>query len=370
MSSNVELKARCADPDAVRSVCQAKGAESLGESQQTDTFLQTNKGRLKIRQDSVKGGSLIFYQRPASPLPKQCDYFMRPLSGEQRSLGAFLEQALGALGKVQKKRTVFLAEAVRINLDRVDDLGDFVEIEVDADLAGGQQQAQALAESWMKELGVAWSDLVPWSYVELLAMKASAASWRAKLKLCENPGRLFVLDGASCSGKTTITERLRNDPKLKLKYVPRYCTRELRPGEIDGEEYLFIDHQRFLEMAYNGGFIEYRDFEFGMSYGLGWSPCLTPVLAGENALAVMNLGNARHLKEILPEIVTVLIDVPEKTIKKRLLGRGINKPHEIEERLGNARLVAEYRPYYDHVLNNEDGRLKQVLAELGRIIKG
>ena len=351
MPTNVEIKAVCAHPERAR---------------QVDVYYVTVRGRLKLRQDG-DGERLIYYQRPASPLPKISAVEILPVGPAERPVLDVIGRAVGVRARVEKRRAVYRTKAARLHLDCVEGLGDFVEIEVDVATAGDEDRARSLAVELMDRLGLAQADLVSYSYAELAAMKASSRTWRERLRGVGKPGALVLLDGASCSGKTTLVGRLL--AAEDLAYVPRYCTRDPRPGEVDGKEYLFVGHERFLAMAAAGAFLEYRDFEFGMSYGLAWDESLAPPAAGRSALGVMNLGSVRHVKDVFPEAVTVLIDVPEETILERMVARGINKPHEIEERLANARRVESYRPYYDHVVSNQEGRLDQALAELRAIIR-
>ena len=365
MKRNIEIKAYCRDPEHVRRVCREAGAARPQKTRQVDTYFRVVGGRFKLREDEQAGSSLIHYRRPASPLPKESDYEKRDLTREELPLTEYLERALGTRARVDKRREVFLLDSALVNLDEVAGLGPFVEIEVDVAASGGEQNARRLADSLADSLGLTPADLIPWSYAEILAMKESAAGWREKRAESKNPGTLYLLDGASCSGKTTLMTRiLKKRGDVVVAYVPRHCTRDPRPGERDGDEYLFVTREQFQGMAASGAFIEYRDFEFGMSYGLSWERSFSHLLSGRDALGVMNLGSVRHVKEVFPEAVTILIDAPEETIRARLLGRGINKPHEIEERLGNARRVRSYRPYYDHVLANDEGKLDRALAEL------
>lgn len=81
---------------------------------------------------------------------------------------ALLATALTTRGIVTKERHVYLAGRTRIHLDRVDGLGDFIELEVvlapDADEAGGEAEAHDV----FAKLGVSHDDLVAVAYVDLL----------------------------------------------------------------------------------------------------------------------------------------------------------------------------------------------------------
>jgi guanylate kinase len=203
------------------------------------------------------------------------------------------------------------------------------------------------------------ADIVPWPDAEWHAMQKEALAWRAKRRAREDACTLFLLDGASCSGKSTLLDRLTGDDTLPIDLVVRYSTRERRPDDQPRREYLFVSRDRFLTLARAGGFIEYRDFQFGMSYGLPWAEAFAPLLAGRHALGIINLGNVSHVKALLPEAVTILVDAPLATIRQRLIARGVNTPEQIEERLANAARVETYRPFYDHVVRNDDGTLRE-----------
>jgi adenylate cyclase class IV len=79
-----------------------------------------------------------------------------------------LAAAYGTAGRVRKRRTLFLAGRTRIHLDRVEELGDFLELEVVLDESepaeGGVEEAHRL----MDALGIDLSRLVAGAYVDLL----------------------------------------------------------------------------------------------------------------------------------------------------------------------------------------------------------
>lgn len=198
-------------------------------------------------------------------------------------------------------------------------------------------------------------------------MQAQARIWRAKLHSRDGAGTLFLLDGASCSGKSTLVDRLTADAGF-LELVPRYSTRDRRTDDQRRREYIFISHEAFRERAAAGAFIEYRDFQFGMSYGLPWAEAFMPLLEGRAALGVINLGNVEYVKELVPEAVTVLVDASLETIRRRLVARGVNTQEQIDERLGNAARVQTYRRFYDFVVTNEEGVLNEAEAFLRNLI--
>jgi guanylate kinase len=199
------------------------------------------------------------------------------------------------------------------------------------------------------------------------AMQQESLAWRARLRDRPGAGTLFLLDGASCSGKSTLVDRLTNGEGA-VDLVPRYSTRERRQDDQRRREYIFVSQESFRARAQAGAFIEYRDFLFGMSYGLPWAEAFAPLLEGRPALGVINLGNVEHVKALLPEAVTILVDASLDTIRHRLVARGVNTTEQIEERLGNARRVRDFRGFYDYVITNEEGGLGEAEATLRDLI--
>ena len=80
-----------------------------------------------------------------------------------------LTRACGAIGRVRKRRLLLMAGQTRIHLDRVDGLGDFLELEVV--LRDGQSDADgtAIAERLMAALAVAPTDRLAGAYLDLAA---------------------------------------------------------------------------------------------------------------------------------------------------------------------------------------------------------
>ena len=168
MARNIEIKARLADRATVEAAAAAL-ADGPGERiRQDDTFFVCANGRLKLREFAAGRGELIFYQRPDAAGPKASRYDIAA-TDEPDGLRRVLEQALGAAGRVRKERTLYLIGRTRVHLDRVEGLGDFLELEVV--LAEGEAEAAGLAEArrLMAALGVDETALIAGAYVDLLA---------------------------------------------------------------------------------------------------------------------------------------------------------------------------------------------------------
>jgi predicted adenylyl cyclase CyaB len=168
MPANLELKARCPDLAATRLRADAVATEWLGVDRQVDTYFRAPGGRLKLRESSLSGGQLIPYLRPDQRAARRSDYVVIPIPEAERTK-ALLSELLGVHRVVRKRREIALYQNVRIHLDQVEGLGDFVELEAvwDGDVAGEARQAAKVA-FLREQLHIVDADLVPLSYEGLL----------------------------------------------------------------------------------------------------------------------------------------------------------------------------------------------------------
>ncbi|XP_048158137.1 uncharacterized protein LOC125325279 isoform X1 [Corvus hawaiiensis] len=134
---------------------------------QTDTFFRVPRGRLKLRRTQDGRGELIFYERPDAAGPKLSSFTITP-TADPEGLQAVLAQSLGVLGTVTKERLLLLLGQTRLHLDRVQGLGDFLELEVVLRPEQSVQDGQRLARELLRELGIAERDLISGAYLDLL----------------------------------------------------------------------------------------------------------------------------------------------------------------------------------------------------------
>jgi adenylate cyclase class IV len=166
MAANVEIKARVRDLPALERAATALSGVPPTVLGQEDTFFPVPRGRLKLRRLAADRGELIYYDRPNEAGPKQSQYSIAR-AAEPDALATVLSRSLGTAGVVRKERRLYLVGQTRIHLDRVDGLGDFVELEVV--LRPGQSTAEghAIAAGLMRQLGIQEDDLVAGAYLDL-----------------------------------------------------------------------------------------------------------------------------------------------------------------------------------------------------------
>ncbi len=172
MPRNIEIKARIPSIEAVLPKAAAMADHGPSEIVQDDTFFNCQNGRLKLRAFSEEHGELIFYRRADRQGPKESYYVISPTSSSN-TLREALSLAYGQVGRVQKRRTLFLVGRTRIHLDQVVDLGSFLELEVVLRENEPPEAGVLEAREIMACLGVEPSQLIEGAYVDLLASEAS-----------------------------------------------------------------------------------------------------------------------------------------------------------------------------------------------------
>lgn len=171
---NVEIKAYCKHPERMETHLYKENAVFKGTDHQTDTYFNVTRGRLKLREGNIEN-ALIYYHRSNEAGPKKSEVTLYPVIPGS-TLREILENSIGIKMIVHKSRKIFYIDNVKIHLDKVHDLGSFIEIEAsgkpgvtDADLLMKQ------CKRYMKRLGVSEEDLVSKSYSDLLSEKKDSS---------------------------------------------------------------------------------------------------------------------------------------------------------------------------------------------------
>jgi len=172
MPTNIEIKARARDFNAMR-----LRAESLSEAPvqvlpQEDTFFGAAHGRLKLRVGPQAPAQLIYYERPDQGGPKRSDYHIFETS-DPENLKTTLGLGLGIRGVVRKTRYLYMIGQTRVHLDDVEGLGQFMELEVVMRPGQSDAEGQVIAEELMAKLGVAPGDLLEGAYMDLIEQRES-----------------------------------------------------------------------------------------------------------------------------------------------------------------------------------------------------
>ncbi len=177
---------------------------------------------------------------------------------------------------------------------------------------------------------------------------------------------LFVICAPSGAGKTTIIRELfKKIPELTFSVS--VTTRNKRPAEIDGKDYLFISLDEFNTKKANNEFIETEEVH-GNYYGTLKNETEPYLYSKKHMIFDVDVKGALSIKKIYPEAVTIFIDVPYDELVRRLKSRNTETDEQIEERVSRIKMEVELKDEFDFIVDNSKGLLSAV-SETEKIIK-
>ena len=177
--------------------------------------------------------------------------------------------------------------------------------------------------------------------------------------------QMFIVSAPSGAGKTSLV-RQAIDNRDDLAVSVSHTTRPTRPGEVEGQDYLFTDRDGFEGMIHEDQFLEYAEV-FGNYYGTSVDSVKQCLNAGRDVILEIDWQGAKQVRKKLDDVVSIFILPPSRaTLIERLRGRGQDSEDVIERRTLEA--VTEMKQYHraDYLIINDD--FEHALAELQGVI--
>lgn len=166
---DVEIKAKYDNQDFIRKFLQGKGAYFKGIDYQIDVYFQTNSGRLKLRKGELEG-ALVFYKRENIKGIKPSNFTLYK-SQKPDELESILRESLGVLVEVVKQREMYYIDNVKFNIDKVEGLGKFIEIEAMTEDPNEIENLTQVVRDYLRELKINEEAIQSHSYSDLLLDK-------------------------------------------------------------------------------------------------------------------------------------------------------------------------------------------------------
>src|ERR1700738_1753837 len=183
----------------------------------------------------------------------------------------------------------------------------------------------------------------------------------------ERRGLMFVLSSPSGAGKTTLSRLLiERMPDLKLSVSA--TTRRMRPGEVDGRDYFFVDKSKFERMAKRGELLEWATV-FDNSYGTPRAPVETALSAGQDVLFDIDWQGTQQLREKASTGVGSAFILPPSAadLEKRRHPRAQDPAEIIRGRRPRASHELSHWAEYDYIIVNQN--VDEAFAEVQSILK-
>src|ERR1700738_2657517 len=170
----------------------------------------------------------------------------------------------------------------------------------------------------------------------------------------ERRGLMFVLSSPSGAGKPTLSRFLiERMPGLKVSVAA--TTRPMRPGEVEGHDYLFVDQPKFEAMVKRNELLEWATV-FENRYGTPRAPVEAALSAGQDVLFDIDWQGTQQLREkARADVVSVFILPPSAAdLEKRLHTRAQDSEEVIRGRMNRATHELSHWAEYDYIVINSN----------------
>ncbi len=164
---NLEFKARLASLTTAHRLAQELTTRDPVREFQVDTYFHAPRGRLKLREIDQCRGQLIWYQRADQAAARESHYHLAEIT-DMAAISQLLSAVLGIRCRVEKQRTVYWYENVRIHLDEVGSLGTFIEFEAVITTAAERAAAVGQLEFLSAALEISATDVLTMSYGDMM----------------------------------------------------------------------------------------------------------------------------------------------------------------------------------------------------------
>lgn len=167
------------------------------------------------------------------------------------------------------------------------------------------------------------------------------------------PGKLFILSAPSGTGKTSLTKSLLRK-NINLWLSISYTSRLMRPSEVEGQDYFFVERKIFEQMLGNEEFIESAEI-YGNLYGTSQKWINEAINSGKDILLEIDGQGARQVRKIFSDVVSIFILPPSlEVLEDRLKNRNQDSKEVIAKRMAAAKEEISHVSEYDYVIINDN----------------
>jgi len=178
-------------------------------------------------------------------------------------------------------------------------------------------------------------------------------------------GQLYIVSAPSGAGKTSLLKALLDqDPHIRVS--TSHTTRDMRPGEQDGQDYHYVTLAAFEKLIEENAFIEHARV-FDNYYGTAVSSVAEVLEAGNDLILEIDWQGAQQVRQHFPHALSIFILPPSKpALQQRLSDRGQDEPATIKRRMNAAISEMSHYHEFEYLIINDDFDL--ALRELETIV--
>jgi guanylate kinase len=180
-------------------------------------------------------------------------------------------------------------------------------------------------------------------------------------------GKFVNIAGPSAAaGKGAIMGRLLEMPDLHLVRLSTYTTRAPRPNDPN-ESRVFVSKNEFLRLKKQRFFVETKRLAYAW-YGSPRPDIEKNLKNGKNVVSDVDPQRIKVFRKHFPDMVAVFVEVPNDILRKRMTRRGDPKEQQAA-RLRVATRERHFKPYFDLVVTNDEGKLEEVVKTIADFLK-
>lgn len=176
---------------------------------------------------------------------------------------------------------------------------------------------------------------------------------------------LFVVSAPSGAGKTSLVNALIAQYE-NISLSISHTTRHAREGEVDGQDYYFVNNAQFTALRDASEFLESATV-FDHSYGTSSKAVLSQLEQGIDVILEIDWQGAAQVRKNYPDCISIFILPPSRsTLEQRLRGRGQDDEEVIARRMHEAENEMSHYVEFDYLVVNDD--FNQALTDLVAVI--
>jgi guanylate kinase len=178
---------------------------------------------------------------------------------------------------------------------------------------------------------------------------------------------LIVISGPSGVGKDTVLQRMK-ERGLPFHFVVTANTRPIRPGEVDGVDYIFVTREKFAEMVESGELLEHA-LVYDQHKGIPKQQVRDALASGQDVLMRIDVQGADTMRGLAPEALLIFLSTRnDDELVRRLKQRKTETPEGLKLRIATAREELKQAEKFDYYVINADMQLDAAVDTIMDII--
>uniref|UniRef100_A0A7S3VHK8 guanylate kinase n=1 Tax=Dunaliella tertiolecta TaxID=3047 RepID=A0A7S3VHK8_DUNTE len=178
---------------------------------------------------------------------------------------------------------------------------------------------------------------------------------------------VIIISGPSGVGKDAVVQKLK-EARSDLYFVVTATSRPMRPNEVEGRDYFFVDRPKFEGWIRDDMLLEHANV-YGDYKGIPRQQVDDALKAGTDVVLRIDVQGAATVKRLMPEAITIFVTAEsERSLVTRLASRKTEDMTKLALRVQTARDEVKRASEFDYIVENGTGMLEKCVSQLSSII--